>query len=196
MNHERNNEHGKPKKYELTDETREVDGVTLHRIRALVDIPRHDVKAGDLGGWIEAERNLDQEFDAWVSDNARVCGDAWVYDNARVYGIARVSDNARVCGDAQVCGNAQGCGNARVCGDARVSGNAQVYGDAQVETLFDYATHMNCWSSGRTLTWTRSNRMWRAGCFYGTGEELIAKAYRDSELSGKCHEILVRAQEK
>lgn len=23
--------------------------------------------------------------------------------------------------------------------------------------------------------------MWKVGCFYGTGEELIAKAYKDSE---------------
>lgn len=46
------------KKYELTGETKEIDGKILHRIRALIDIPEHDVKAGDLGGWIEAERNL------------------------------------------------------------------------------------------------------------------------------------------
>lgn len=48
------------KKYELTGETKEIDGKILHRIRALIDIPEHDVKAGDLGGWIEAERNLSQ----------------------------------------------------------------------------------------------------------------------------------------
>ena len=48
------------KKYELTGETKEIGGVTLHRIRALIDIPEHYVKAGDLGGWIEAERNLSQ----------------------------------------------------------------------------------------------------------------------------------------
>ena len=37
--------------------------------------------------------------------------------------------------------------------------------------------------------------MWRVGCFYGTGEELIAKAYKDSEKSGKSYEIIVKAQE-
>lgn len=46
------------KKYKLTGETKEIGGVTLHRIRALIDIPEHDVKAGDLGGWIEEEFNL------------------------------------------------------------------------------------------------------------------------------------------
>ncbi|EJF84065.1 hypothetical protein MCU_00733 [Bartonella elizabethae Re6043vi] len=37
------------KKYELTDETIEVDGHTLHRIRALKDFG--DLKTGDLGGF-------------------------------------------------------------------------------------------------------------------------------------------------
>ena len=42
------------RKYELTDETKEIGGITLHRIRALRNIPRYGVKYGDLGGWIEA----------------------------------------------------------------------------------------------------------------------------------------------
>ena len=33
--------------------------------------------------------------------------------------------------------------------------------------------------------------MWRVGCFYGTGQELIEKAYKDSEQSGKCYEAYV-----
>jgi hypothetical protein len=82
------------KKYELTDEKKVIDGVTLHRIRALVDIPEHDVKAGDLGGWIEAERNLSQKGAAWVADSARVIGEAWVTGSARVMGEALVMDSA------------------------------------------------------------------------------------------------------
>lgn len=35
--------------YELTDEKIEIDGRTLYRIRALVDLLQHDVKSGDLG---------------------------------------------------------------------------------------------------------------------------------------------------
>lgn len=76
------------KKYKLTGETKEIGGVTLHRIRALIDIPEHDVKAGDLGGWIEAERNLSQKGAAWVADPALVM------DSARVTGKARVMDSA------------------------------------------------------------------------------------------------------
>lgn len=86
----------KMKKYELTGETKEIGGVTLHRIRALIDIPEHDVKAGDLGGWIEAERNLSQNGEAWVTGSAWVTGEALVTGSARVIGNAWVSGNARI----------------------------------------------------------------------------------------------------
>ena len=36
------------KKFELTNDVIEIDGITLHRIKALKDFS--DVKAGDLGG--------------------------------------------------------------------------------------------------------------------------------------------------
>jgi hypothetical protein len=72
------------KKYKLTGETKEIDGKILHRIRALIDIPEHDVKAGDLGGWIEAKRNLSQNGEAWVTGSACVTGKAWVSGNARI----------------------------------------------------------------------------------------------------------------
>ena len=45
--------------------------------------------------------------------------------------------------------------------------------------------------NGGYFTWTRSNNMWSVGCFYGTGEELIEKAYKDSELSGKEYKRVV-----
>ena len=44
------------KKFEFTGETRVWCGYTLRRIRALVDIPTHCVKKGDLGGWIEKKK--------------------------------------------------------------------------------------------------------------------------------------------
>ena len=201
------------KKYELTDETKNLCGITLHRIRALRDIPSVKVKSGDLGGWIEKESNLTQYGDAMVcgdaivSDNAMVCGNAMVYgdakvsdiamvcDNAMVYGDAEVSDNAMVSDNAKVCDNAKVSDNAMVCGDAMVYGNAMVGGNAEVINFQDYAVHKNSWSSGRWVTYTRSNKRWKVGCFCGTGEELVKKAYADSELSGKCYEAIVRAQE-
>ena len=121
---------------------------------------------------------------ASVCSNARVYGDAWLYDNACVYVNARVSDNARV------------CGNARVYGDALVRGDACVCGDAEISTDADYIVFKNWWSSGRYFTWTRSNNMWSVGCFYGTGDELVKKAYKDSSKSGRQYERIVKYVEE
>ena len=148
------------KKYELTEETKIIGDKMLFRIRALRSFG--DIKAGDLGGFIENERNLSHEDNAWVSgnakvidnarvsDNALVSGETWVGGNARVDGNARVSgetwvggyarvsdnalviDNARVSGEAWVDGNARVSGNARVIDNARVSGYAKVGGKAIV----------------------------------------------------------------
>ena len=120
-----------------------------------------DVKKGELGGYIEKEENLSHFGNAWVSDNARVTSDAVVYGNAEVYG------------------------NAVVTSDAEVSGNARVTSSK------DYIVFKNTWSSFRWFTYTKSNKMWKVGCFYGTGAELIAKAYKDSEVSGKHYESYV-----
>ena len=178
------------KKYELTEETIELYGRTLYRIKALKDFG--DVEVGDLGGYIESESNLIQKGCAWVYGdamvygNANVCGNAWVYGNANVCGNAWVYDNANVYGDAMV------YDNANVYGNALVYGNANVCGDAEIKGKTDYIEFKNWWSSGRYFTWTRSNNMWKVGCFYGTGKELVEKAYKDSELSGREYERAVK----
>ena len=157
---------------------------------------------------------------ASVSDNARVYGNSLVYSNAQVYNNARMCGNARVCGNAQVYGytyvygnslvygnarvsdnayvydNASVSDNARVWGNVRVYGNTNVCGDAEISTGSDYIVFKNWWSSGMYFTWTRSNNMWSVGCFYGTGEELIKKAYKDSELSGREYERIVKYVEE
>lgn len=158
-------------------------GMELFRIRALISFG--DVKKGDLGGYVEKEENLSHSGDAWVTGDARVFGDAEVFGDAWVHGNAKVSGNAKVYGEARVCGDAVVSGNAKVFGDAWVSGNAKV------SKLNDYIVFKNSWSSGRYFTYTRSNKMWRVGCFYGTGEELVEKAYQDSENSGKHYEAYV-----
>ena len=54
----------------------------------------------------------------------------------------------------------------------------------------------NTWSSGREFVYVLSNQRWHVGCFDGTGEELIKKAYQDSERSGKMYELYVRFAEQ
>ena len=64
-------------KYELTSEyVVNALGLKLFRIKALVKFGC--VSAGDIGGYIEKESNLDSVGNAWVYGNAQVSGNAWV----------------------------------------------------------------------------------------------------------------------
>ena len=79
------------KKYELTDVAISWKGHTLYRIKALKNFGA--VQKGDLGGYVEKDKNLSQEGNCWVGDDAKV------YDNAKVYNNARVCNRALVYGD-------------------------------------------------------------------------------------------------
>lgn len=126
------------KKYEITNnsiqfrrKTFQFRRKTLYQIRALKDFD--DVKAGDLGGYIEKESNLSQDGNCWVYNYAKVYDDAKVFENAKVYGCTVVYDNAEVYGakvyGAEVYGNAEVCGNAVVCGDVEIYGDSVVSSD-------------------------------------------------------------------
>ena len=143
-------------------------------------------------GYAKVYGNAEVYEDGGVFDNAKVSGNAIVCGNTFVKNNARVFDNAKVSGNSCVCDNAWVFGNANVSGKALVSGNAKVSGDAHVCADEDYIVFRNWWSSLRYFTWTRSNNMWNVGCFYGTGEELIKKAYKDSEKSGREYERVVK----
>ena len=81
------------KKFELTSETKiNIFGKKLFRIKALISFG--DVEAGETGGWVEKEGNVNQSGDAWVSGDAEVSGNAEVSGDARVFGDAMVSGNA------------------------------------------------------------------------------------------------------
>lgn len=63
------------KKFELTSETKiNIFGKKLFRIKALISFA--DVEAGETGGWVEKEGNVNQSGDAWVYGNAEVYGNA------------------------------------------------------------------------------------------------------------------------
>nr|DAR70747.1 MAG TPA: Putative transferase, nesg, ydcK, Structural Genomics.38A [Caudoviricetes sp.] len=206
------------KKYRLTEETIRGCNRTLYRIQALRDFA--NVKEGDIGGYIEAEKNLSQignswvSGNAWVSDNAQVSGDAcvsgeaWVSDDARVYGNAQVSDNAqvsgdawvsddaRVYGDAWVSGNAQVSGNAWVSGDACVSGNARVYGNADIKKEGDICCMSGFGSEYMETTAFREKNGGvhvSCGCFYGNLDEFckMVESTHGNTLYGREYKKMI-----
>lgn len=141
-------------KYEITDIVHEAYPF-LHRIRALQDVG-DQVKAGDLGGFVESESNLetDPSDGAWIFDDAIAAGDAYVDRDAclrgdaiacdRAYiskgsvmsGHSRAEDNAYLRG-ASMTGKGLASGNAQIIHDPHtmgtpiLSGNCKVYGTIQ-----------------------------------------------------------------
>ncbi|BFH15577.1 hypothetical protein J6TS7_56260 [Paenibacillus dendritiformis] len=107
------------KKYEFTGEmtTEIAEGAKLHRIRAIRDFG--DVKAGDLGGWVESEKNLSHEGHCWVYDDSAIFGSASVLGNSKVKNESMIYDSACVDSGAVI-------DNSEVFGSAQVSGFAQV----------------------------------------------------------------------
>lgn len=194
--------------YELTDETIEFDGHTLHRIRCTEDFL--NITKGTLGGFVEGYENLCDE--AWVGNEAKVYAGAVVKDRASVQGGACVSncvviaeralveDSASVYGAVWIGGNAAIYDSAVIIQGSPwpliISGYAKIGGNAVIKSAYDYIVFKNWWSSGRYFTWTRSNDMWRVGCFYGTGKELVAKAYKDSKVSGREYKKVVKYVEQ
>ncbi len=140
----------------------EPDGVLVYRIRALKDFYTNTgpVKAGDLGGFVENECNLDYNRSCWlygdsvVRDNACVCGDAAVIDSyidksavvadLSIVAGSFVTDNVVVSGRASVLGSML-TGNAVVGGPTKlyksnVSGNSCLIDKKCIEraTIEDY----------------------------------------------------------
>lgn len=188
------------KKYELTDDIIHVNGRILHRIVAIRSFGY--ISKGRKGGWIEKEENLSHEGNCWVNEDACVYDDAKIRNNAKILDKAQIFNNAVVCNNALIFDNTKIYGSALVGDHAKTQGNTEISGfvdisgniqivNAKITSNEDYIVFKNWWSSGRYFTWTRSNNMWSVGCFYGTGDELIKKAYEDSEDKGKHYEEIV-----
>ena len=142
------------KKYDFTGSTLEWYSRILNRIRALKDFG--DVKAGDLGGWIEKEENLSHE------------GGCWVYDEAKVYNNVKIYNNVRI------------GGSAKIEGSAKIGGNATIKGGAVIKSTSDYITISPIGSRDDTTTAFRTAdgviRV-KCGCFYGSIDEFKRKVW-------------------
>ena len=173
---------------------------TLYRIKALRDIPRHGVKAGDLGGWIAGDWNLSHDGDCWVKDkaivegDALVTGDAIVKRNAWVAQNAIISDSATVGGKTTVSGYVRIFENATVEGLIEVYGCAKIYGRAIVSIHSDTAAWIfgccKIFGNARVLTYVR---IYENAMIYDNA----VIAGRGSEFSGdiKLHEDAYYTQE-
>lgn len=119
-------------KYELLKNNFiEYKGRKLYRIRALKSFS--DIKCGDIGGYVENGKNLSQNGNCWIYNNAKVYDDGRVFDNAIIKNNAEVFDNASVLDNAIIQDNAICYDNSviyrnAVCGtDTKVYGHGVIY---------------------------------------------------------------------
>lgn len=78
-------------KYEITNRTNTVrnpitnEDITVYQIKYLKDIDKHNIKNGDLGGWVEKNNNLSQEGDCVITGETVITGEAYIYGDVVVY---------------------------------------------------------------------------------------------------------------
>ena len=134
------------KKYKILKDSNENSyGVKLYRIIAIRSFG--NVKRGELGGWIESEKNLSHKGDCWIDKNSIVCGDAVITDNVKISGNAIIidafiMDNVKIYGNAKIIGhsfihkNAKIYGNAEIYDEIEISDNVQIYGNSNISGQF------------------------------------------------------------
>ncbi|WBM68843.1 YdcK family protein [Buttiauxella sp. WJP83] len=113
-------------KYQLTGDARLhdylIDGkkqqVKLWQVMALYDFG--DVKAGQLGGWIENEDNLSQHGHCWIYGSECV-----------VYGGSNVADDAQIHGSSTLCHQAHVSGKSFV-EQSLISGECHIFDAARI----------------------------------------------------------------
>lgn len=144
------------RKYKLLPhDSIQIGSHVLYRIQALRPLDEHNVRRGDLGGYIESESNLSHFQGAWVGGNAKVygkkeagggtffspvvagcalvTGNAVVTENVVLSHQCVVQDNAVVKGTASLLDQARICGEAHIEGeDIVITGKAVIKDKAQV----------------------------------------------------------------
>ena len=144
------------KKYEILidkENTIEFEGRTLHRIRALRNF--NDVKAGDIGGFVESEWNLSQEGNCWIYDDAICMDSASVYDNAKMYNrscmynYSRMYDNSEMYDNSRMYNNSKMFDNSEMYGNSIMFDNSRMYNNSK---MFDNSSlHGNAKASGNAI---------------------------------------------
>lgn len=156
------------KHFELTNNTKVINNVKLHQIRATRD--SFYSKKGELGGYVEKLENLSGK--AWIERNAVVM------DNASVMSYARIMDDAII------------SGNARITGGTIVAGYTKISKNAIIKSNNDFCTFTGFGSENITITAFKSKIGIEicCGCFSGTlkkFEDEVKKINNNNKLKAQ-----------
>lgn len=137
--------------------------VKIRRIQALIDIPEHNVKAGDIGGFVSSKTNLSHEGTCWIADDAIVYKYATVTENALISGHATIMNrfkrsflnirgNVKITDEAEVAimgkDFKRDVNVMSIDGRTRIMDNAKLYNVREINgdvLIANYATIMDTW---------------------------------------------------
>lgn len=125
----------KIKKYELLDDSYYLGTKKVYKIRALrsfMAYPDICVKKGDIGGFVENEKNLSQEGICWIFEGSAVIENAGIYDMASINGNSLIAGDAKIKGHAIVKGAAIITGSSLVEDSARILDHSNIYDHAAI----------------------------------------------------------------
>lgn len=137
----------KNRKYKLVNKAKMFPGIkwanekTFYQLQALVDIPLHGVKAGDLGGFVSNKKILSHEGSCWIGGTAKAYGgNIWVSDDAYI-------------GDDATIENVYLYARIDIFNNAKVLGNATIKVNGGLRSIVDGSKYANnhSWMKTRTL---------------------------------------------
>ena len=121
------------------------DHIPIYRIKALRDIPEHNISKGDLGGYVSTKMNLSQEGSCWIGGDAKALGNVSISEDAFVGDAALVISSQHdhfieVSGNVVIKHSAIVAFNKNVLGasefeDSVITGNVQISGSSQVTNV-------------------------------------------------------------
>lgn len=124
------------KKFELDySSSTTYQGRTLYRIKALMNFTTTSgeiIYKDELGGYVQSEKNLDQNGTSWIFKGAIAMDDARVLNNAQLHHDALIKDKAIIKDKASAHNNVKITGHACVSQEAVITRNAQITNHATV----------------------------------------------------------------
>ena len=158
--------------------------------------------------------------DAYICDNSEVCGNAWVFGKAYVSHKSVIFGSARVTGNVEIKRNVKIGGLCKIQDDVKflkdniaasndadddnkdlskvileITSNVTIKGSAIIKTTDDFIIFHHFLYNDFDFIYTKSDKKWSVGDFYGNSLELFNKMYQDSDLNGEFFELCIDAVE-
>lgn len=156
--------------------------------------------------------------DAYICDNSEVCENAWVFGKAYVSHKSLIFGSARVTGNVEIKRHVKIGGLCKIQDDVKflkdnivvpndadddnkdlskvileITSNVTIKGNAIIKTTDDFVIFHHFLYNDFDFIYTKSDKKWSVGDFYGNSAELREKMYQDSDLNGKFFELCADA---